>query len=191
MCDVSLFLVLHICTVNAILILDSIVFCMHKLFLAVLWFLLFCCCSNIAPRGLLLHHLQQADALMRISAPRSNIVSPHVKLSPPYCKWPLKWLALMKDWKLFFYSKNVLITTSAIMTLFCQSRQNYYLLCAFEFGSNDFSYIVSSTIAMLFVGPTKCFVCLWQQLWVFYTLKCVLSCVEPPHKSYMTKWKRS
>jgi len=39
-----------------------------------------------------------------------------------------------------------------MLTLFCQSQQNLCFLCAFQFGYNDFSYIVTLPIAMLFVG---------------------------------------
>jgi len=42
-------------------------------------------------------------------------------------------------------------------TLFLRSRQNSYLLHAFEFGYNDFGRIVISPIASLPVGPAEYF----------------------------------
>jgi len=48
-------------------------------------------------------------------------------------------------------------TTSAITTLFRRSRQNSYLLPAFQFGDNDIGIIVTSPIATLFVSPCTIF----------------------------------
>ena len=77
-----------------------------------------------------------------------------------------------------------------ITTVFRRSRQNFYLLRAFEFGYNDFTYrtTITSLIVTLFVDPCRVFCSFLTTVARFlYSLKCKLGYVETPHKSFMTE----